>query len=294
MSTATVVKNRLPAWLKQKIPDSSVKEKLSLLRNLSVHTVCVEARCPNFVSCFNDSHLAFLILGDTCTRNCRFCAVKKTTLSKLPLDLDEPRRVADAVCRLGIDYVVLTSVTRDDLADGGAEIFFQTIQAIRRLNSNTKVEVLIPDFNARRDNLAKVISASPCTIAHNLETVPRLFAALRPLAGYDLSLDVLRQVKQIKRTVITKSSLLLGMGEREEEVAEVMRDLRNVACEVLVLGQYLAPSAEHYPVQEYISIAQFREYSKMALKLGFKSVLSQPLARTSYYARKVFANATGI
>jgi len=288
------VKNVLPSWFKQELPDNPVKEKARLLDTLDVHTVCVEAHCPNFASCFKNSRLTFLILGDTCTRQCRFCAIKKSAQTKLALDSDEPRRVAQAVAMLGISYVILTSVTRDDLPDGGAGIFSQTIRAIRGVDRRIKVEVLIPDFGASAQNLEKIISAVPCIIAHNLETVPRLYQEVRPLVDYQLSLKVLSKIKQIKRKMITKSSLLLGMGERKEEVIGVMQDLRDSFCDILVLGQYLAPSIGHYPVKEYISVAQFQEYSKMALKLGFKSVLAHPKARTSYQAKEVFLNAAGI
>lgn len=288
------MKNSLPSWFRQEFPDNPVKEKAHLLDKLGVHTVCLEAHCPNFTSCFKHSRLAFLILGDTCTRRCRFCAIKKSVAPRLALDSDEPQRVARAVAALGISYVILTSVTRDDLPDGGAGIFFQTIRAVRRLDSRIKVEVLIPDFPDLAKNLKKIISALPCIVAHNLETVPRLYPEVRPMADYQLSLNVLSKIKQIKRKMITKSSLLLGMGERKEEAIGVMRDLRGVSCDILVLGQYLAPSTEHYPVKEYISVAQFQEYSKMALKLGFKSVLAHPKARTSYQAEEVFLNAAGI
>ena len=287
-------RNRLPTWFKQDLPGSCAAETTRLLRALDVHTVCQEAHCPNLGACFKKAFATFLLLGDTCTRSCRFCAVKKSQKQNLVLDLDEPRRIAQAVIRLKIKYVVLTSVTRDDLPDGGAGIFAGAIEEIRRLNSNIKVEVLIPDFLGVSESIKTVVAARPSLIAHNLETVPRLYHGLREQSNYQRSLDVLAIIKENNPDLATKSSLMLGLGEKKEEVEQAMRDLREVNCDILVLGQYLAPSPQHYRLREFIDVAEFQEYSKIALGLGFKAVLAHPLARSSYRAQEVFLNASHI
>jgi len=230
-----------------------------------------------------------MILGNTCTRNCRFCAVgKNSTGEKLNLDLEEPGRIAGIVSRLGLNYVVVTSVSRDDLDDGGAEIFVKTIKMIRRIDKNIKIEVLIPDFNGKISNLKLVLGASPDIIGHNLETVKRLYKDVRPMADYRRSLQVLKIIKQVKPSLITKSSVMVGVGETAEEVFDAMRDLRDSDCDVLTLGQYLAPTAEHYPVKEFVDIGQFKMYEEIGFSLGFKAVLSGPLVRSSYQAETVF------
>ncbi len=294
--------SKLPFWFKQEIPKPIVLERAQRLKAFKVHTVCQEARCPNLSSCFKDLRFTFMVLGDTCTRNCRFCTVKKTK-NELGLDLEEPLRIARAVKELGLDYVVITSVTRDDLLDGGAEIFSRTIELIRKINpvrdtansnNNTmvsngiKIEVLIPDFQGRLLSLECLLAASPDVVAHNLETVSRLYPDLRPEADYALSLWVLKKIKELRPDLISKSSLMLGLGEKEAEVIEAMRDLRNSHCDCLTLGQYLAPSLRHYPVKEFISYKQFKRYEDLGLSLGFKAVVSGAKVRSSYQARELY------
>lgn len=276
------MRNRLPKYFKQEIPGEAVFEKLQLISRFNLHTVCQEARCPNISHCFRKQRLTFLILGDSCTRNCRFCAVKKLAHNRLRVDGGEPQRLASAVGELGLKYVVITSVTRDDLADAGAEIFAKTISLIRTMSKEIKVEVLIPDFQGKISHLTKIIKANPDVVAHNLETVARLYPDLRPEANYQCSLEVLGKIKTLAPLMITKSSLMLGLGEREEEVITVLEDLRKQQCDFLTLGQYLSPSVKHYPVKEFITREQFDQYRKIALALGFKSVLSGPLVRSSY------------
>ncbi len=289
------MKNRLPAWLRQDIPDAQALERMNLLSGLNVHTVCQEAKCPNFSDCFKNSRFTFMILGDACTRTCRFCAVKKSGTVFNPrqevsllIDLDEPDRIAGAVRELGLNYVVITSVTRDDLSDGGAGQFAKTIELIHGIDKNIKIEVLIPDFKGDPTSLETVVKAGPQVVAHNLETVPSLYPQLRPQADYLRSLEILARVKSINRTLITKSSLMLGLGETEEKVMDTMADLRYCHCDILTLGQYLAPSDKHYPVKEFISIERFKKYKQMGLCLGFKAVFSGPKVRSSYQAEKVY------
>jgi len=277
------------AWLKQEIPDTVILKRERILSGFGIHTVCQEAKCPNISYCFKRLEFTFLVLGDVCSRRCRFCAVKKSSHGNLELDLEEPLRIAKAVKELGLEYVVITSVSRDDLYDGGAEIFARTIRLIRKIGCDIKVEVLIPDFKGKTSSLKCVLDASPCVVAHNIETVERLYKYLRPQADYRLSLDVLSKIKEIQPLLITKSSLMLGLGEREAEVVETMKELRSRQCDILTLGQYLAPSINHYPVEEYISPEQFHRYRNLGLDLGFKSVLSGPLVRSSYKAAEVYS-----
>ena len=282
---------KLPGWFRQEIPGRETLEIRDLVLRLGVHTVCREAACPNMTNCFNDHELTFMILGDTCTRTCSFCAVKKKQDHSLSLDPDEPRKIADAVKLLGLKYVVITSVTRDDLIDGGSYVFAEVIRSIRSQGLDTKVEVLVPDFKGNIDSIKEVLSAKPDVFAHNIETVKRLYKELRPEADYGRSLDALRKIKEIDKKVVTKSSIMVGLGESEEEIIKTMKDLRDSNCDILTLGQYLAPSKEHYPVKEFISIGQFEKYRNLGMGLGFKSVLSMPLARSSYKAEKIFQEA---
>ncbi len=282
------MQNRLPDWFRQTIPDEKVLHKAKLLSALGINTVCHLAHCPNLNSCFNKGKLTFMILGDSCTRGCRFCAVTKANNMPLGIDQNEPRRIAETVKLLGLRYVVITSVTRDDLNDGGSEIFAKTIFSVRRLARHIKIEVLIPDFQGSIYSLRCVLGASPDVVSHNIETVEGLYRDLRPQADYQLSLDLLGAIKKISPKTITKSSLMLGLGEKENEVLEAMRDLRQSRCDILTLGQYLAPSAGHYPVKEFISKEQFARYKEKGLNLGFKAVLSGPLVRSSYQADEVF------
>jgi lipoic acid synthetase len=229
-----------------------------------------------------------MILGSSCTRQCRFCAVEKARGRHLCLDREEPLRVARAVKNLGIRYAVITSVTRDDLSDGGAGVFARTVKRIRALSRDIGVEVLIPDFNGNAAALKTITACRPNVVGHNIETVRRLYQFLRPGASFRRSLEILRRIKELNSSLITKSSLILGMGETAVEVAAAMRDLRKAQCDILVLGQYLAPSVRHYPVKEFVSIGRFREYRRIGMSLGFKAVLSAPLARSSYQAQEVY------
>ncbi len=279
----------LPVWFKQEIPGSSALSKARFISGLNVRTVCQEARCPNLGYCFKQNKLTFMILGDTCTRNCRFCAVRKAAGSReLPLDSDEPRRIMQAVKELNLDYVVITSVTRDDLSDGGAKIFAETVKLIRGINKSIKIELLLPDFKGASGSLNVILSVSPDLIAHNIETVKGLYVSLRPMADYEISLSLLKLIKKINPDIITKSSLMLGLGEKEEEVVEAMKDLRYNKCDILTLGQYLPPSPEHYPLREFVSIEQFKKYEIIGAELGFLKVLSGPLVRSSYKAADIF------
>jgi len=285
--------NRLPAWFKQEIPDNTVLERLRMLSEWKINTVCKQAKCPNLSYCFRNLKFTFMILGNTCTRNCRFCAVdsarntNKSGAECLSVDKDEPYRIAQIVKMLNLEFVVITSVTRDDLADGGAAQFVKVVKLIHRINKNIEIEVLIPDFSGNPVSLKTVINAQPSVLAHNIEMVKRLYEALRPKANYAVSLDILRKAKEINPYLATKSSIILGLGETQEEVIHTMEDLRYRSCDILTIGQYLAPSERHYPVKEFISIEQFKRYHKIAMALGFKSVLSGPKVRSSYQAQEV-------
>jgi len=277
----------LPEWLKKRAPQQELLQEMQkLLRSLSLHTVCEEARCPNIGECFTRKTATFMILGDRCTRNCRFCAVKKG--NPLPLDPQEPENVAKAVNKLRLKYVVITSVTRDDLDDGGANQFAKTIKEIRKLNKGVKIEVLIPDFKGSLSSLKKVIEAKPFVLNHNLETIPRLYSEVRPLANYERSLKLLEQAKELNSSIYTKSGLMVGLGETFGEVIEVMKDLRRVKCDILTIGQYLRPSIKHLPVKEYVRPEKFEEYEKIGKSQGFLSVISGPFVRSSYRAKEVW------
>lgn len=282
----------LPSWFKRKIPDAITLNRIQLLSQARVNTVCQEARCPNLSHCFKNRQLTFMILGDTCTRNCRFCAVNKAGQRPLiAFDIDEADRIAQTVKELDLDYAVITSVTRDDLADGGAGHFVRTIKAIRGINENINIEILIPDFSGNFSCLKTIIESHPAVVAHNLETVRRLSKELRPQADYRRSLNVLKTIKEINIAMLTKSSLILGLGETEQEVMDTMQDLLSVQCDILTLGQYLSPTPGHYPVKEFISIGQFIRYRDIAIELGFKAVLSGPLVRGSYQAKELYEEA---
>jgi len=284
------VSPKLPSWFRQEIPDAVTLGRARLLNESRVNTVCQKAKCPNLSFCFKNSKFTFMILGDICTRNCRFCAVTKTKEYVLPVDSEEPYRVSQMVKILGLSYAVITSVTRDDLLDGGAGIFAETIALIHNIGANIRIEALIPDFQGKISSLNSLLDARPDVVAHNIETVPRLYEAIRPLADYQLSLGVLRSIKEIRPSTVTKSSILLGLGEKEEEVISAMEDLRQNQCDILTFGQYLAPSVNHYPVREFIEPEQFRKYREIGLRLGFKAVLSGHLVRSSYQAEEVYSD----
>ena len=300
------VKNRLPAWFKQDIPDATVRGRMQLLSEFKVNTVCCQAKCPNLSFCFKNLKFTFMILGNICTRNCRFCGVAQSEKKTLSLDENEPYRISQIAKILNLKFVLITSVTRDDLTDGGAAQFVKTIELIHSIDKNInpvrnnessikenkisngiKIEVLIPDFSGNIASLKTVIDARPSILAHNIETVNRLYKTLRPKANYQTSLDMLKKSKEINPLLITKSSLILGLEESEEEIIYTMEDLRYNQCDILTLGQYLAPSQRHYPVKEFISIEQFQRYRRIGLRLGFKAVLSGPKVRSSYHAEEV-------
>ncbi len=275
---------RLPPWIKKRAPRTQIVEQMtSLLRSFSLHTVCEEAHCPNIGECFSWKTATFMILGNRCTRNCRFCAVEhKTPWSPDP---EEPENVARAVKMLGLKYVVITSVTRDDLKDGGASQFAQTIEKIRKINGqNIKIEILIPDFQGSLPSLETVIQAKPTVLNHNLETAPRLYPEVRPGANYLRSIKLLQRVKEIAPYLYTKSGLMDGLGETFSEVIEVMEDMRRADCNILTLGQYLRPSSSHLSVKEFVIPERFTEYKKIGSELGFSFVASGPFVRSSYGA----------
>jgi lipoic acid synthetase len=276
-----------PPWLKRRIPSGATYQKIrELLQKTHLHTVCQEACCPNLGECFSQGTATFLILGDRCTRNCRFCAVAHGP-ADAP-DLEEPLRVAKAVDHMKLRYAVVTSVTRDDLPDGGASVFAETIRKIREKTPETKVEVLIPDFRGDLHSLKTVVRARPDVLNHNVETVPRLYASVRPEAVYQRSLDLLKSAHLMDPLIPTKSGLMLGLGERPEEIQEVLSDLLAAGCRILTLGQYLQPSAQHLPVQRYVSPEEFKEWRKRALRAGFREVASGPFVRSSYQAREAY------
>lgn len=278
---------RKPEWLKIKSYSNEARAELeSLLGSLSLHTVCEAANCPNMIECFCGKTAAFMILGDRCTRHCAFCDVKKG--APLAVDPEEPAKLALAVASLKLAHVVVTSVTRDDLADGGASHFASVIGAIRARIPKVRVEVLTPDFQGNRDALATVVRAKPDVLNHNIETVSRLYSDVRPEAGYERSLDFLRNAKKIDPALLTKSGLMVGLGETEGEVLDAMRDLRASGCDFLTVGQYLPPSKAHHPLIEYVTPETFERYRMSGLGMGFSHVASGPLVRSSYQADKAF------
>ncbi|SHJ48587.1 lipoic acid synthetase [Dethiosulfatibacter aminovorans DSM 17477] len=274
---------RKPEWLRTKLYSTNQGMKVEkLLRRLSLNTVCSEARCPNIGECYNRKTATFMILGSACTRNCRFCNVHGGEPETV--DLKEPEKIAEAVTELGLRHVVITSVTRDDLEDGGAGHFAKVIECIRALGRHIVIEVLIPDFGGNYQALTTVIKARPDVINHNVETVPRLYLQVRPMAIYERSLELLKNVRACDLDMVTKSGFMLGLGETKEEVLKVMEDLRTVECDILTIGQYLQPSKEHYPVKEYIRPEVFESYKEIGNQMGFRSVASGPLVRSSYLA----------
>jgi lipoic acid synthetase len=275
---------RLPEWLRITLPTSdSFARTRGLLDELKLHTVCESAKCPNHWECWSKGTATFMIAGDRCTRACGFCAV--STAKPLALEADEPARVAEATRRMKLKHVVITAVARDDLQDGGAEHFRQTIEKVRELNPGIVIEVLVPDFLDNEAAIENVLVANPHIYNHNLETVRRLTPSVRHRATYDRSLSVLKKVKEKRGdTIYTKSGIMLGLGEREEEIVTAMQDLRASNCDILTLGQYLQPSLKHLPVQEFISPEKFAEYKVAAEEMGFVHVASGPMVRSSYHA----------
>lgn len=277
---------RKPPWLNKKINLSACRKLKSLLRDLRLHSVCEESSCPNISECFCNVVATFMILGDTCTRACAFCGVNKG--KPAPVDSDQPRRIKEAVRRLGLRYVVITSPTRDDLSDAGAELFYRTAEAVKSIDYRIRVEILIPDFKGRRDLIKQVVNSRAEVIAHNLETTSSLYSKVRKNADYSRSLEVLRLIKEINKNTFTKSSLILGLGEKEEEIIQTLVDLRQAGCDFLTLGQYLPPSLNHYSLKEYIHPDKFTFLEQYAGKLGFQGVKSTPYARSSYLAHTFF------
>lgn len=281
----------LPQWLRRPIGKASdISTVQRIIKQRQIHTICEEGRCPNRSECYSQKTATFLLMGPVCTRACAFCQVDKGH-APMPLDSEEPRHVAESVHLLGLRYVVLTSVARDDLPDGGASWFAATMEAVRQMNPQTQIEVLTPDFwggvdavNKQRDRIATVVNAKPVCYNHNVETVRRLQGRVRRGAQYERSLDVLRIVKQLDSTIATKSGLMLGHGETEAEVIETMADLRNALCDRLTLGQYMRPSLEHLSVQKYWTPEEFDRLGAIARDMGFAHVRSGPLVRSSYHA----------
>ena len=283
---------KLPRWLRKRL---AVSGKFSgtahTLKALDVVTVCQEAKCPNLNECWNCGTATFMIMGDQCTRNCAFCAVHSSSQPG-PLEASEPRRIAQAVRRLGLSYAVITSVTRDDLPDGGAEHFALTVQAIRTQNPDCRVEVLTSDFAGRKESVETVVSAVPTVFNHNVETVERLSAQIRSSADYRRSLQILDWAGQAEARLWTKSGLMVGLGETDQEIIQAMGDLRNVGCNILTIGQYLRPSPKHLAVDRYVTPETFTEYERIGRRMGFLTVAAGPFVRSSYQAAALLDSQT--
>ena len=283
------IRKRLPSWIKNKsvvIPASHrVKE---ILRRYNLHSVCEEAKCPNRGECFSKGTATFLIMGDVCTRNCTFCAIKKGNPKKL--DEKEPENLKKAVSELNLKYIVLTSVTRDDLEDGGANHYERCIKAIKSLDRKIFIEVLTPDFNGSKSSLEKVIKSGVDVFNHNVETVPSLYNRVRPMAHYKTSLKVLEMAKEIKPDLPVKSGIMVGLGETNKEIKETLKDIKSTGCDLLTVGQYLQPKSSNLPVVRYLKPDEFDEIKEFAISIGFKGVFSGPLVRSSYFAHEMYEN----
>jgi len=282
-----MVERKHPDWIKVRAPVSPEYFRTrAILGELKLHSVCQEACCPNIGECFSHHTATFMLMGDVCTRNCPYCAVAHGKVR--PLDPDEPRRIAEAVARLGLQHVVVTSVDRDDLPDGGAAHFAATARAIKQALPATRVEVLVPDFQGSLVSVETVVGSPIDIYNHNVETVPSLYRKARPGGQYRRSLEVLQHAKDrarsLKRNLLTKTGVMLGLGERRDELLEVMRDLREIECDILTLGQYLRPSKEHLPVERYVTPEEFSDLKRAGMDLGFRHVESGPLVRSSYHA----------
>ena len=285
-STGKCERSAKPAWLKVRLPSGEESRRVEdLLRAQNLHSVCVEARCPNRGECWQRGTATFLIMGDICTRNCRFCAVR--TGSPLALDENEPHRLVTAVKSMGLRHVVITSVTRDDLEDGGAAFYAQVICLLHESSHQCTVEVLIPDFGGDTNALKTVLAAEPQILAHNLETVPRLYGKVRPQARYKRSLQLLAQAKESSNQLLVKSGIMVGFGETVAEVESVMLDLCEIGCDIFTLGHYLQPSREHLPVARYWEPSEFENLKKKGMTMGFQQVEAGPLVRSSYHAENV-------
>lgn len=287
----TIVK---PAWIKARAPGSpEYLETRALVKGLKLHTVCEEARCPNIGECWSHRTATFMIMGELCTRRCHFCSVKKGDATNLlPLDPNEPERVGRAIAELGLRHAVITSVDRDDVADFGARHFAETVQAIHNYAAECKVELLIPDMQGSRDDLATILAAGVDVLNHNVETVPRLYRKVRPFSGYIRSLSILRWAKELHPDILTKSGIMVGLGETTEEVLALMDDLRDAGVDIMTIGQYLRPTEKQLPVKEFITPEEFKHYEMEGLRRGFKFIESGPLVRSSYHAWKHTAEAS--
>jgi lipoic acid synthetase len=289
MTQGQILERRLPPWFKVRFPGGPNYLRLRILmRERGLHTICEEARCPNMGECWEYGTATFLILGDICTRACAYCNV--TPGRPKPLDLNEPGRVAEAVRAMGLRHAVITSVNRDDVPDGGAAVFVATVREIRRRVPGCAIELLIPDFMGSREALQAVVEAAPDVLNHNIETVARLFPRVRPKGGYRHSIELLAQVKEWRPRMVTKSGIIVGMGETSDEVLETMADLREAEVEVLTIGQYLRPSARHIPIARFYEPAEFDELKRQGLAMGFRHVESGPLVRSSYHAHEHVAS----
>jgi lipoic acid synthetase len=289
MESAKKNTRRLPRWMKMQMPKGESYSKVkNTVQKHNLHTICTSGNCPNIGECWNRGTATFMILGEICTRSCKFCGVK--TGKPLPVDWEEPKRLAESVKLMQVKHCVITSVDRDDLQDGGAAFWAETIRKIKEINPDTTIETLIPDFDAVEEHVQKVIDAKPEVISHNLETVERLTPQIRSRAKYQRSLKVLKQIAE--SGLVAKSGIMLGLGETEEEILQTMDDLLAVGCKVMTIGQYLAPSVNHIPVVDYVTPEKFEEYRKIGLEKGFDFVESSPLVRSSYRAENhVMTNA---
>jgi lipoyl synthase len=283
----TAISGAKPSWLRRRLPAAGASSQVSaIVREQALHTVCIAAHCPNQLECFSKGTATFLLLGPACTRRCTFCAVDKGAVH--PPDPREPERTAAAIAALGVDFCVLTMVTRDDLPDGGAQQVAQTIAVVRRTCPGTRIEVLISDLGGNQDAVRTVLDANPDVLNHNLETVPRLYPQVRPQADYQRSLEILAAAAGRRPDMATKSGLMLGLGETQAEILQSLDDLRAAGCDLLTLGQYLAPSRQHHPVRRYVPPEEFTEYEAEALGRGFAGVASAPLVRSSYLAASLY------
>jgi lipoic acid synthetase len=279
-----------PLWLRKKMPiGQKVNSVIKDMDEKQLYTICQEACCPNQGECFSSGVATFLIMGNICTRNCAFCAVSHGKPEQI--DSNEPQRLVQEIQKLNLKFVVITSVTRDDLPDGGSTYFSRLIQLIRKNCKGVGIEVLIPDFKGIESSLQNVVNATPEVLNHNVETVPRLYSDVRPQAVYKRSLELLKRAKEGNRSIITKTGLMVGLGETKDEIEQVFHDLRVVQCDTLTIGQYLCPSKEHFPVAEYVRPEVFEEYKTLGIDMGFKSVVSSPFARSSFMAETSYKMA---
>jgi len=281
--TSLMERRKKPSWLKVKLPTGENYRKVrEVVSDNKLHTICESGNCPNMGECWGAGTATFMILGNICTRSCGFCAV--ATGRPLAADLEEPQKVAESIKKMNIKHAVITSVDRDDLKDGGSTIWVKTVEAVREISPGTTMETLIPDFQGKWDNLQRIIGVAPEIVSHNLETVARLTKQVRIQAKYDRSLEVLARLKE--GGMRTKSGIMLGLGEREDEIIQTMKDLRSVNVDILTMGQYLQPTSKHLPVAEFVSPAKFQEYKEIGLEMGYRFVESAPLVRSSYHAEK--------